>query len=142
MVPIIIDSFGMFLSSIQRGETFTDSPETFYWFGCSLNDYAIESTCKNRDITPETFNKVMDILLLAFQDGRVWFNEYTDESKFQLQRECFQDFLDTVSSRTGNSRIVFERFANKYWEAHLIVPVMCELLKENGWQVSYPFRRY
>ena len=144
MVPIIVDSFGMFLSAIQQGESFTDTPETFYWFGCPLDDHAIEITCKRRDITPETFNKVMNILLPAFQDGRVWFNEYTDESKFQLQRECFQDFLDTIASRIGNPRIVFERLYKdrRYWEAHIIVPVMCELLKENGWHVSYAFRNY
>lgn len=136
---IIVDSFGMFLSSIQRGETFTDSPETFYWFGCPLDDHAIETTCKRRDITPKTFNKAMNILLPAFQDGRVWFSEYTDETKFQLQQDSFQNFLDTISSRTGNSRIVF---AQKYWEAHICLPVMYELLKENGWQVSCAFRSY
>lgn len=144
MTPIIVDSFGMFLSAIQRGESFVDSPETFYWFGCPLNDFAVEKTCKNRNITPETFNKVMDILLPAFQEGRVWFNEYTDEAKFQLQREYFQDFLDTIASRTGNSRIVFEQFYkdSRYWEAHICLPVMYELLKENGWQVSCAFRSY
>lgn len=142
--PIIVDSFGMLLSQVQQGKPFVDTPETFYWFGCPLDDNAIESTCQRRDITPETFNKAMDILLPAFQDGRVWFNEYTDESKLQLQRECFQDLLDTISSRTGNPRIVFERFYKdrRFWEAHIVVPVMCELLKENGWNPIYAFRRY
>jgi hypothetical protein len=139
---VIADSFSVFLSQIQWGTPFVDTPETFYWFGCPLNDYAVEATCKRRDITPETFNKVMDILLPAFQDGRVWFNEYTDESKFQLQRECFQDFLDTVSFRTGNPRIVFEQFGNKYWEAHICLPPMRELLKDNEWNVTYAFRNY
>jgi hypothetical protein len=136
MIPIIVDSFGMFLSSIQRGKQFSDSPITFYCFGCPIDDVAIENTCRLRQTTPETFSKVMEFLLPAYQQGRVWFRA-EDEKQAQLD---FQQFLDVVARRMGLPRIVVETVCTPRWyDAYCNLPAMKELFDRVGWTVDFLF---